>query len=126
VAGAENLSKINALVKAGRMRVALPLVGIKQSLSQGVMGQIEKQVLEEESVETGNFKVGAVREMSRKGGLRAVVAPVRNFKLIGASACAVDQNAHQADLSFMLLRGSYATVFLREIMKPSDPITAGF
>ena len=32
----------------------------------------------------------------------------------------------QAKVSFMLLRGSYATVFLREIMKPSDLITAGF
>jgi tRNA pseudouridine13 synthase len=126
VAGAENLSEINTLVKAGRMRVALPLVGIKQSLSQGVMGQIEKQVLEEESVETGSFKVDAVREMSRRGGLRAVVTPVRDFKLLGASASAARQKAHRADLSFMLLRGSYATVLLREIMKPSDPIKAGF
>jgi tRNA pseudouridine13 synthase len=126
VAGGENLSKINALVKADRMRIALPLVGVKQSLSQGVMGQIEKQILEEESLETGNFKVDAVREMSRRGGLRAIIAPVRNFKLLGALSCAARQNAHRANLNFMLLRGSYATVFLREIMKPSDPIKAGF
>lgn len=126
VADAENLSKINVLVKASRMRVALPLVGVKQSLSHGVMGQIEKKVLEEESVETGNFKVDAVREMGRRGGLRAVVASVRNFKLLGASACTSRQKAQLADLSFMLLRGSYATMLLREIMKPRDPIKAGF
>jgi tRNA pseudouridine13 synthase len=126
VAGAEKLSEINALVKAGRMRVALPLVGIKQSLSQGAMGQIEKQVLEEERVETGNFKVDEVPEISRRGGLRAVVTPIRDFKLLGASACATRQNAQRADLSFMLLRGSYATVLLREIMKPSNPIKAHF
>ena len=126
VAGAENLSEINALVKAGRMRVTLPLVGIKQSLSQGVMGHIEKQVLEEESVETGSFRVDEVPEISRRGGLRAVVTPIRDFKLLGTSARAALQKAHQADLSFMLLRGSYATVLLREIMKPSDPIKAHF
>ena len=126
VAGAENLSEINALVTAGRMRVALPLIGTKQSLSQGAMGQIEKQILEEESVKTGNFKVDAVPEISRRGGLRAVVAPVRSFKLLGTSAIAAIQKAHRADLSFMLLRGSYATVLLREVMKPSDPIAAGF
>jgi tRNA pseudouridine13 synthase len=126
VAGTENLSEINELVKAGRMRVALPLIGIKQSLSQGVMGQIEKQVLEEERVETGNFKVDAVPEISRRGGLRAVVTPVRDFKLLGTSASAALQKPHQADLSFMLLRGSYATVLLREIMKPSNPIKAHF
>jgi tRNA pseudouridine13 synthase len=123
VADVENLSETNELVKAGRMRVALPLTGIMQRLSQGIMGQMEKQVLEEESVKTEDFRVDAVPEMSRKGGLRAVVTPV---KLQGVSACAAAQGAHRADLSFMLLRGSYATVFLREIMKPSNPIKAGF
>ena len=33
-------------VKAGRLRVALPIFGVKQKLSQGVMGQIENEVLE--------------------------------------------------------------------------------
>jgi tRNA pseudouridine13 synthase len=123
---AENLSEVNALVKAGRMRVALPLIGVKQRLSVGVMGQIETQVLEEENVKNENFRVAAVPDLSRRGGLRAIVTPVKDFKLQGVSACATNPRAHQADLSFMLLRGSYATVLLRELMKPSDPIKAGF
>ena len=126
VAGAENLSKVNELVKGGRMRVALPLIGIKQRPSQGVMGQIEREILEEEGVEKENFRVGAIPETSRRGGLRSVVAPVKNFKVYGVSACAANEREHQADLSFILLRGSYATVLLREIMKPIDPIKAGF
>jgi tRNA(Glu) U13 pseudouridine synthase TruD len=32
----------------------------------------------------------------------------------------------QVKLGFMLLRGSYATMLLREIMKPRNPILAGF
>jgi tRNA pseudouridine13 synthase len=108
------------------MRVALPLIGTKQRLSQGVMGEIERQILEEEGIQTGNFRVNAIRDMSRGGGLRAIVTPVNGFKLHNVSACTASTSAHQADLSFMLLRGSYATVFLREIMKPSDPIKAGF
>jgi tRNA pseudouridine13 synthase len=126
VAGAENLSEANKLIKAGRMRIALPLIGIKQRLSQGAMRQIERQVLKEESVKPENFKVDAVPRISRRGGLRAIVTPVKNFKLHGVSACAANQRKRQADLSFMLLRGSYATVLLREIMKPSNPIKAGF
>ena len=98
VAGAENLSEINTLVKAGRMRVALPLVGIKQSLSQGVMGQIEKQVLEEESAESENFRVDAVREMSKRGRLRPIITPIINFKLLDVLNSAVNSKAHQADL----------------------------
>jgi tRNA pseudouridine13 synthase len=108
------------------MRVALPLIGTKKKLSQGVMGQIEKQILEEESVETEHFRVDAIPEISRKGGLRAVVSPVKSFKVHGISACATNQREHQVDLSFKLLRGSYATVLLREIIKPNDPIKAGF
>jgi tRNA pseudouridine13 synthase len=114
----ENVAEVNALMDASRMRVALPLVGSKQRLSQGVMGQIERQILEEEGIQTGNFRISAIRDMSRGGGLRAVISPVKGFML--------KQRPLQSDLSFMLLRGSYATVFLREIMKPSDPIKAGF
>jgi tRNA pseudouridine13 synthase len=126
VAGAETVTDANELVKAGRIRVALPLIGIKQRLSQGAMGQIEKQILEEEGIQNEKFRVNAIPEISRRGGLRAVVAPSKNFKLNGVSACAANQKEHQADLSFMLLRGSYATVLLREIIKPSNPIKAGF
>jgi tRNA pseudouridine13 synthase len=126
VADEENLSKTNELVKVGKMRVALPLIGTKQRLSQGAMGQIEKQILEEESVNTENFRVEAVPEISGRGGLRTVVAPVKSFKMHGVSACATNQSARQANLSFMLLRGSYATVLLREMIKPIDPRKAGF
>jgi tRNA pseudouridine13 synthase len=126
VARSENITETNQLVKAGRMRVALPLIGMKQRLSQGAMGQIERRILEEEGVRTENFRVNAIPEMSRRGGLRAVLAPVQGFKLHGVSAVDSNEREHQADLSFMLPRGSYATVLLREIMKPSDPIKAGF
>jgi tRNA(Glu) U13 pseudouridine synthase TruD len=60
-----------------------------------------------------------------KGGLRTVVTPIRDFKLQSISANPAGDGV-QATASFMLLRGSYATVVLREIMKPSDLITAGF
>jgi tRNA pseudouridine13 synthase len=124
VAGAETVAEANALVKAGRMRVALPLIGIKQKPSQGAMGQIERRILEEEGTRTENFRVNEISRVSGRGGLRAVLTPVRGFKLNGTSAS--DQSESQADLSFMLLRGSYATVLLREIMKPNNPIKAGF
>ena len=126
IADVENLSVTNESVKVGKMRVALPLIGVKQRLSQGVMGQIERQILEEESVKTEKFRVDAISEVSGRGGLRAVIAPVKSFKVHSVSVCAANQSERQANLSFMLLRGSYATVLLREIMKPSDPRKAGF
>ncbi len=121
----ENLSENNAQVKAGRLRVALPIVGVKQKLSQGVMGQVEKQVLGQEAISADNLGGNALSRVGGKGGLRTVVTPIRDFKLRGVSGNA-DDIGYQAKLSFMLLRGSYATILLREIMKPSEPIAAHF
>jgi tRNA pseudouridine13 synthase len=126
LADSKNVSEVNKLIKAGRMRVALPLIGIKQKPSQGAMGQIERRILEEEGIPKENFRVNEISRVGGRGGLRAVLAPVQGFKLHGVSAFAFNERGHQADLSFMLLRGSYATVLLREIMKPTNPIKAGF
>jgi tRNA pseudouridine13 synthase len=126
VARTETVAEVNELVKAGRMRVALPLIGMKQKPSQGAMGQIERRILEEEVIQTENFRVNKISKISGRGGLRAVLTPVQSFALRSASVVTPDQNDSQADLSFMLLRGSYATVLLREIMKPENPIMTGF
>ena len=126
VADTETVTETNELVKAGRMRVALPLIGIKQRPSQGAMGQIERQILEEEDIQTEKFRVNSIPVTSRRGDLRVVLAPVQGFKLHGISTFVPNEREHQADLRFMLPRGSYATVLLREIMKPTNPIIAGF
>ncbi len=123
VATSENLAEINKLIRDGRMRVALPMVGVTQKYPQGAMSELEKRILEEEAVEAEDFRVDAMPEVSGRGGLRAVTAPIRNFKLDAASTKA---GKREAELEFMLLRGSYATVLLREVMKPQNPITAGF
>jgi len=121
----ETLFRVNERIKAGKLRVALPIIGIRQKLSQGVMGQIEKKVLEEEEIKLENLRINALSRIGGKGGLRTTITPIRDFKLQNVSAN-VDGKDSQAELSFMLLRGSYATVVLREIMKPKSPVTAGF
>jgi tRNA pseudouridine13 synthase len=125
VATAENLPELNAQVKAGRLLVSLPIFGVKQKLSRGNMGLIENEVLVQEEVETKNLRFNVLSRTGGKGGLRTAVTPIKDFKLQSISASA-DGKGYEAKVSFMLLRGSYATVVLREIMKPSDLIAAGF
>jgi tRNA pseudouridine13 synthase len=119
VATTENISEIESKVKAGKLRVALPIVGFKQKLSQGLMGEVEKEVLAQEGVELGNLWVNELSRIGGKGGLRSIVTPILGFELqkIGDET---------VTLSFMLHRGCYATVFLREVIKPSNPVAAGF
>ena len=119
----EMVTGVNEQVKAGKMRVALPIVGVKQKLSGGVMEQVEKEILDQEKINVENLRINELSRLGGRGGLRAAATPVRDFKLQNGEVTEADC---QAQLSFMLLRGCYATVLLREIMKPSDPITAGF
>ena len=116
---ADNLVQINSAIGAGKMRVALPILGMRQKLSAGVMGKIEREVLVAEGIGDGLMRFNELSRVGRKGGLRTVITPVKDFKILKSA-----DNSIQ--VTFMLLRGCYATVLLRELMKPSDPITAGF
>jgi tRNA pseudouridine13 synthase len=120
-----NAAEVNRLIDGGKMRVALPIFGARQKLSQGAMGELEQAVLQEEGVEAGGFRVPDMPEVCAKGELRAAVCPVADFAAGKASADS-DAGLLQVALEFRLLRGSYATVLLREILKPTDLIAAGF
>ena len=55
-----------------------------------------------------------MQEVSDEGGFRQATIKCDEFSM------------SEPFVSFTLSRGSYATILLREIMKPSDPIAAGF
>ena len=114
-----SLAEVNKMIKAGKLRVALPLVGCRQKLSEGVMGKIQEQILESEDMEPGRFRVTEIPRISGQGELRAIVSPAKQFRVHSVGE-------GRAKLGFKLLRGSYATVLLRELMKPCDPVLARF
>ncbi|MEM2970911.1 MAG: tRNA pseudouridine(13) synthase TruD [Candidatus Bathyarchaeia archaeon] len=126
VVKAETLAEINEAIKAGKMRLALPLVGFRQKPSQGVQGEIEKQILEEEGITPENFKIPFMPEISSKGELRTALTPIGNFQLKKVSDDQANPNKNKAKISFTLHRGSYATILLREIIKPCNPIKTRF
>ena len=72
------------------------------------------EILESEEITPGNFFIKEMQEASSEGGFRQ---------------CAVNCTDYTADgstVQFTLSRGSFATILLREIMKPEDPMAAGF
>ncbi len=107
-------------------RFAIPLVGYRQALSSGKQGEIEKEVLQTEGFTPERFRIHDMEEISSSGSLRSALTPVIGFKvkeLVQDSACS---GRRMMVLEFDLKKGSYATVVLREIMKPEDPVAAGF
>ena len=126
IASVEALTEINKAIEAGKMRLAIPLIGFKQRTSLGVQGEIENQILEEEAISQEGFKIPAVPEISARGELRTAITPLNNFSLNEVSEDSANASKHKAEVSFTLYRGSYATILLRELVKPRNPIKAGF
>jgi tRNA pseudouridine13 synthase len=122
----EKRVEINNSMQTGKLRLAIPLIGFKQHPSQGAQGEIEKRILEEEDVSPQDFRITTMPEVSTKGRLRSATTPINNFS---ASEITPDANRpfrHEVKATFMLYRGSYATILLREIMKPRSALKAGF
>ncbi len=120
---AQNQTKINEALSTGKMRLALPIVGFKQKLSSGAMGELEQRVLQQENVNMNNFRITANSRLGNRGSLRAALTLVKDFKHIDTSK---NIDGLSVTITFTLLRGCYATVLLREIIKPQNIIATGF
>jgi len=123
---ASSLQTVKKALNEGKMRVAIPLVGFKQPPSQGEQGEIEQEILETENVNPQAFHISFMPEVSASGELRAVLAPGIDLSVEEASRDSTNPSKRKTRLGFTLHRGSYATVLLREFMKPRDLIKAGF
>jgi tRNA pseudouridine13 synthase len=123
---ASSLQTVKKALNEGKMRVAIPLVGVKQPPSQGVQGEIEQELLETENVSPQNFHISFMPEVTASGMLRPILAPAINLSIEETSKDSENPSKRKTRLSFTLHRGSYATVLLREFMKPRDLIKAGY
>jgi len=120
------LAEISKAIQAGTMRLAIPLIGFKQQPSKGVQGELEKQILQGEGISPENFRIALMPEISARGKLRTAITPLNNFLLDEISEDSVNPSRHKAQVGFTLYRGSYATIVLRELMKPRNLLKAGF
>jgi tRNA pseudouridine13 synthase len=125
-ATATNIQTIEDAVKEGKMCVAAPLVGPEQPPSKGIQGEIEQTILEAENVAPENFQLSFMPEATAEGRARALLNPVWNLLQEEISEDKENPGNQMMKLGFTLNRGSYATVVLREFMKPQNLITAGY
>jgi len=126
IASGPVLSEINNSIKTGRIRLAIPLIGFKQHPSQGIQGEIERQILQTENVSEEHFKITCMPEISVRGELRTAITPIGNFSVDQILKEQAHPSKCTVKVSFTLNRSSYATIFLRELMKTRNPIKAGF
>ena len=104
---------IGKYLKGLGQRLALPFVGYSYYKKTRFDYQISK-ILQQEEITPKDFFIKEMQEVSSEGGFRQ-----------SAIHC-TDYSSHNTTVEFSLSRGSFATILLREIMKPNDPIAAGF
>jgi len=104
-----NLERVRRKVREGKAFVSGVLFGSETSFSPGPMGEIERAVVEEAKVESKDFFIPELPEVSSKGTRRELL--IRP----GDRQIAFEEDA--AVFRFSLPRGCYATSLLREYMK---------
>ncbi|MCW4034261.1 MAG: tRNA pseudouridine(13) synthase TruD [Candidatus Bathyarchaeota archaeon] len=121
-----NLQTLSVAINEGKMCVGAPLVGPNQPPSMGVQGEIEQKILKEENVNPDDFKISFMPEATAEGKVRAMLNPAKDLALEEISEDSENSGKQMIKLGFTLNRGSYATVFLREFMKPQNLIESGY
>lgn len=104
---------IGKFVKGMDQKLAIPFVGYSYYKKTRFDFQISK-ILQSEEILPKDFFIKEMQEVSSEGGFRQ------------AAINCTDYDAHDNTVEFTLSRGSFATILLREIMKPQDPLAAGF
>ena len=126
IASEGNLKTLKELVSRGKAVLLLDVPGYNTQAREGVQYEILKEVLDEEGVKLDNFKVKHMPEVSSRGYHRLASFLPEDFKVLRMCEDDMHSSASMTSVRFILKKGLYATVFLREIMKPSDIIESGF
>lgn len=104
---------IGKYVKGLDQFLALPFVGYSYYKKTRFDFQISK-ILQIEEITPKDFFIKEMQEISSEGGFRQAAIQCTNY------------SSKDTTVEFTLSRGSFATIVLREIMKPEDPLAAGF
>jgi len=114
----ENVTKIKQKIDRGKAGIAIPIIGPKQSTSGGVQGGIQQKILTEENIRPEDFYIPQMPKSSSRGTLRTVLTPMIGLQVRDTSKDQLNPDRIMIELGFTLRRGSYATILLREFMKP--------
>ncbi len=93
--------------------LAIPIVGYSYYKKTRFDYYISK-ILNDEEIQPKNFFIKEMQEVSNEGGFRQSSITCKDF------------STKNNTVEFTLSRGSFATMVLREIMKPKDPMLDGF
>lgn len=118
--------KVNEELRNGKKCFVLPVFGYKTEIPDTADGDVEREILSEEDVQLDDFYLPELKEFSSQGAFRPMIAPINDFDISRTLGDPLKPDRITVELEFSLRRGEYATILLREIMKPEEPMSTGF
>lgn len=112
------VSQITRAVKKGTHQIVIPIVGFdfERISFEGPMGNIITTILEKEQITPKQFRLKDLPTLSSRGTFRPLMVNPANYH---SSFLKTKETAVQ--ICFDLSKGSYASVILREFIKPELP-----
>ncbi|MBM5805491.1 MAG: tRNA pseudouridine(13) synthase TruD [Candidatus Verstraetearchaeota archaeon] len=118
-----NIEKLQRMISARRAVLMIRVVG-RETLLNGTDRDIYDEILKVEDISLEDF--AQVLGMPFMGTLRFATFSPMDYEVIGHGPDELNQDRMKAVIKFSLPKGCYATVLLRELMRPVDPSAAGF
>jgi len=109
------LKKFDLSMNPKKIVPATQLPGYALKKREGRFETAILRIMSDEGLYPRDFFVREMQELSVQGGFRQLPLMVSDIKYDNSK-----------EIRFKLPIGAYATTFLRELMKPSNPIAAGF
>jgi len=120
-----NRDKVFELIRDGKAALVLNVFGYNTILADGEPGEVEREVLKEEELSLEDFKIKSMPELSSRGTIRPASTRILNFRF-EVEEDELHPGYRRVTVEFTLRRGNYATILLREIMKPRNVVEAGY
>lgn len=93
-----------------------PLIGFGTELDEfPEIKDIVKNILEKEKINLNDFIIKQIPELSLEGDLRKVFVEVKDFKVLEEREDELNKEKKKIKISFILPKGSYATMVVKEI-----------
>ena len=105
-------------IELNRGVIVAPLVGIKANLHEfPLMKTLFDEIIQREGIDINIFNSDLFEKFKLKGSYRPICTKPTGIKIIELSEDEFHESKMKLIIEFSLVRGSYATLILRELMK---------
>jgi tRNA pseudouridine13 synthase len=109
---------LNEAIKLNRAVIVIPIVGYNTNLSDfPLMSKIFEEVIQREKINYNIFNSELLYQYEFKGSFRAMVIKPIGLKIIEFEEDEYFKGSKKLKIEFSLVKGTYATMLLRELMK---------